>query len=525
MKDITGLAEHTSDGDLIGDDNFYYTLAHSSTFDNEYKVIKIDASDLSGEVLFSTNTAPLTASRQLTRLTFNADKTALYFTQDTSLYRYQLSNGSLTLVTALTYPASDHFYLEYLIIDESNDRVIIEANWTILSPYESGKGFYAANLSGAQAGVFENFTASNQSGCSPLPTRGIYYSPIYDGKLYMTYDSERETIASFDLATDCLTKIKDIIDVAPRLTADSLQGIDIDPATGILYLGHFSTTSMYDIASNMLTMIEPQGFIKDANPVVEPLFDVYDKASDILYFADEDKLIAWDLSKGQRTLLHTASDDIIGITLSQDGKTLYYSDDNSEIGAWDINAGTFQLITSGVSPDIEYLTAIDENTLAFFDSDQLYLYKLTDNSVSLLSDKETDGIKIWREDSMRYDHANQRLILDNEIDSKSRFVAVSLKDGSRTYLNESNPIDGRMGTFDLSDDGESIIYEYDNRLYTYDVTDNTRELLYETGTNGFGMSDPETITVRDAQSIFIGDSDVNGFWLINTLTGERTLLH
>ena len=82
-----------------------------------------------------------------------------------------------------------------------------------------------------------------------------------------------------------------------------------------------------------------------------------------------------------------------------------------------------------------------------------------------------------------------------------------------------------MGTFDLSDDGESIIYEYDNRLYTYDVTDNTRELLYETGTNGFGMSDPETITVRDAQSIFIGDSDVNGFWLINTLTGERTLLH
>ena len=525
LKDVISIAAD----DVLNDESFYYTLAYSPSL-VEHQLIKINTSDLSGSVLVSSKNPLFNGSSQLSHLTFNADKTALYFTQDKNLFRYQLNDASLSLVKALTYPTADYFYPNHFIIDENKNRVLLEADWRIDTPYKRGSNLYVADLTGAQAGTFTELTASNQAGCTALPTDDLlnqieYSNSIYSDKVYISYDSTQQTLASFDLTTDCFSHIANLNDLTPNLTDDSLQGIDFDPSTQTIYLGHYSTTSAYHIDEKTLRIIEPQGFIKDANPAFEPSFVMYDKPRDTLYFSASEHLIQWDLKKSQQTILYSSSNDITGISQSADGKTLYFGNDSDEIGSWDLDKASYQLLDEKAPYDTEYVTVIDENTLAFFDSDKLYTYNLTDKTYTLLSDAKTDGIRIWRNSWMLHDATNQRLIINAESDSKYRFVAINTLDGSRTYLNSQNPIERHVNAFDLSADGKSIIYEHKENLCALNLSDESSTLINERLINGFAMPGPEAMAVRDRHTLFVADATLNGFWLVNTLTGQRTLIH
>ena len=481
--------------------------------------------------LVANTSSPLAAVHgdQITNPVVNAAGDTLYFTSNAGVSAVDTTTGDITLIARADAFPDDSLvdWVGSLVVDDTGEKLIGFAfDYSQGSPWH--EFFVSIDLTGPDAGRYEEITLSSDPGCTP--TSDISYPSfaprVYGLTLYMAISDNDDRVLSLDTTTYCLQTVLAVDSLAHNMTS-SLQGVDFNPATQDLYLGFYSGVIKYNLTTMQYGSVEPEGFADEPKLITDSAYMVLNVETDRIYSSDDEFLSVYDPVSHEAVLLHTFEDEVSGMTIDAAAGRLYVSTEDGEIGAILLADQTYTQLRAPNGQNADYLSVSSSGVLYYINDDDAYSFNPVTLVPTLLSPALTDGIEIDRHDGMVIDEDNNRLIFDSEIASSDifLFISVDLTSGARSILNPANTEEVRiLEGIALSADGSSILFEQGRILYSYNLqTQALTELL--PGYHGFSkLGDVTQIQVIDASTLLLADRAIGGFWLLNLDTGERVII-
>ena len=174
--------------------------------------------------------------------------------------------------------------------------------------------------------------------------------------------------------------------VGAPLNGWDIEGLEIDPITGILYAvsgndnthgfdGHFYTV---DAVSGVLGLVGSTGYDDVVSLAFNPI-------SNVLYaWGDDDGLMTINLSTGAGTIVYASPLDMDGMAWSNDGTILYCATDDMELFEFDPLTSTLTLVDNNLPGSVESLEMRPDDLLMFgvhLSSTTMYVYDPQSNQV------------------------------------------------------------------------------------------------------------------------------------------------
>ena len=515
-KNIAGLPNETYGGAIHGD------TAYVTSNDDLYKVDLV------------ANTASLLATvtgGEINNPIVNAAGTTLYFSSGAGVISaVDTTTGAITVIASAGAFADDAVvhYVKEVVVDDAHDKLI---GWAV--DYTGGYPWHefivSIDLTGSNAGRYEEITLSSDPGCTPtLGDVNLYFAPrVYGSTLYMANARDDGQVLSLDTTTYCLQVVL-TVDPQAHTKDSSLQGVDFNPATQDLYLGFFSGVAKYNLTTMQYGTVEPEGFASAPKLIEEPEFMALDVETGRIYNSQDELLSVYNPVSHEAELLHTFTDDVGGMTIDAATGRLYVITEDGEIGAISLADQSYTQLQAPNDQSPAYLSVSSSGLLYYIDDDDVYSFNPVTLETTNLSPELTDSIDIYRHDGMAIDEANNRLIFDSELAANGDtffLIAVDLTTGARSILNPANTGEIRiLEGIALSADGSSVLFEDDHILYNYNLQTLTLTELLPVYHGFSKLGDVTQIQVIDSSIVLLADDDINGFWLINLDTGERVII-
>nr|WP_283106539.1 Ig-like domain-containing protein [Shewanella submarina] len=503
----------------------------------KYTLVEINTADSTSSVIHS-----LESGSKYDLMTLSDDGNQLYFFNNNYIYddgndtwievqefyRLDLAAQELTLLadTAKVPDDEEINSLRHMIYDPSENRLlVIDDNYRA-----SELRLLSMHLDGANSGRLQEVSLSADGHCIAgfSDLRISYVSPNRDGKWFWANGIDRGNVYQFDIASACITQVHSVPDKLQR-NRHSLQGVDINTATGEMILGFYPGPILFNPAIDNYKGLEIDGFAGPSWEVGEPAFMAFDAGTDTIYYTDQKFLLSLNFASGEFRQLHELTDDAYGVELDDINKVLYIADEGDELGKFDLQSQTYtQLLSSTDGYDFEHLTLGDNGILYFEHRDVIMSYDTQSGLVTELSPDDAEHT-LYRENHMVFDSVNQRLIIDTEdkVTDATYFIAIDVQTGERTSLNPDNTVEYYISDYlDITDDGAGLIFYEPSKdsLVEFDfATGAMTELLSESEELN-KISDVTDIIKVGEHRYLLGDDDLGGFWLVNSITNERILL-
>jgi len=534
--EISGLPNYFYSYIFDADTNFLYLGGYVDEANQTFELYKINRGTMVATLLasstFPDNNLSFGNPRTL-ELIDNGQKLLLTNGNPEQFYSVDTNNGIKTFITDGNSFNDDDVYLY------TRSTYYDEMTRTIyFSGYDDSYNnhMYKIELEGANTNRIQKITTSSTGNCIPFADISYIYGftkrPDSDHYIF----GKSRSLYDFDPATNCITLERQFDDVADG-TSSSLQGVDVNEATNEIYLGFYSTTATYNLTSDEVNILEKKGFADDLLATSEPEFFDFDQEAGVIYMADAEEFVRFDINTGEVTQKLTMIDDLEYFNLDVDSQRLYFShDDNGSIGYFDLTQSTYsytELINNNQHSfgNLRFngLTLGADSKLYLLDSDDvIYTLDIASGVLTLLSANPTSGVTLNRSQYMVFDHENNRLIVYDTLNSTLRFTAVDIATGARAVIYDGNvtgvPDIRFIYGLDIDDANQSLYFTFRQQVYKLDLNAGELTIIVETS---FGDSDLGRLTdirLTDDGLLYISDENVDGFWMINPQTNERLII-
>ncbi|HHC7310891.1 TPA: tandem-95 repeat protein [Vibrio campbellii] len=396
--------------------------------------------------------------------------------------------------------------------------------------FNDDTSLYSLALSGDQQGKIRKVPMTAGEQCVQLDSLELSEGNARaDSEWYLVSKQDHGVVYEMDIEAGCL---KEYFRMPSDLHAEreSLQGFDINPNTGEMYLGFYSGPISYDQATDSFDSLEIKGFSGQPWEIDEITSLIVDRQRERVLFIDGYKLNAYDLKTGQLSLLYTLGGEGLSLAWDESLEKLYIGDDSGTLSVFDSATEQLQvLVDPKIGLEFEFIALSGSEAIYFIDGDEIKQYDLQDGGVEVVSANDPNA-EFYSVTGLLVDELNNRLVVDSQKRrdfGRTYFISVDIETGVRTFLNESEAIALNIeGSISWDQDATGIIYQnYTNdSLYRYDLVSKSTAVIADSEASPSLLGSISVARWYSESVLLVGSYELNGFWLIDLNTNRRVLL-